>query len=196
MRKAARILITASIVLGLAGIGFAQERDGEGANTHTETATMDPADQLNVAQEVVAGGERLSGRIASMMNEAQRDKDIIRVNCLDDKLTRVNANLRTARTRLNMLEAQSDPQLRSQAITVLLVLGQKFQVLDQEASQCLGQHLFETGATRLEQEIESSMLNALQAVDPQVVPPLTGELAPDLSGNQTPPIVTEVSPSS
>ena len=38
------------------------------------------------------------------------------------------------------------------------MLGQKLQVLDQEAHQCVGQATYETGATKVVTEIDTSML--------------------------------------
>jgi VCBS repeat-containing protein len=112
--------------------------------------------QLSDAEAVVSRGERLASRITAMVAQAQREKDIIRVNCLDDKLAQVNANIRTAKSRLNRMRSTTDPQSLMQARTVMMVLGQKFQVLDQESSQCVGQNVFETGSTELDTVIDNA----------------------------------------
>jgi VCBS repeat-containing protein len=91
-----------------------------------------------------------------MKTQAEREQDIIRVNCLNTKLAEVNANLRNAKSRLNSLRQETDKQLVMQAFTVMIVLGQKFDTLDQEANQCVGQNVFEPGATKVDTEISSN----------------------------------------
>lgn len=177
------IAITTSLFLGLAAPSFSQEQVGD-------TAAI-AADQLTAAQDIVSGAERLSTRISTMVSQAQREKDIMRVQCLDDKLAQVNANLRTARARLSVLEAQRDPQMRAQAMTVLQVLDQKFQVLDQEASQCIGQNIFETGTTKLETDIDLGRVPTAEESNPTIIPDLlSADVVVAGETNTTPPIET------
>lgn len=132
-------------------------------------------EQLSEAQAIVTRGERLSAQVGAMKTQAEREKDIIRVNCLNTKLAEVNANLRNAKARLDALRNEIDPQRRIQAVTVMIVLGQKFDVLDQEAGQCIGQNVFETGATKVDSSIDTTVVpneqEAATATVPQVVPP-------------------------
>lgn len=132
-------------------------------------------EQLSEAQAIVTRGERLSAQVGAMKTQAEREKDIIRVNCLNTKLAEVNANLRNAKARLDALRNEIDPQRRIQAVTVMIVLGQKFDVLDQEAGQCIGQNVFETGATKVDSSVDTTVVpneqEAATATVPQVVPP-------------------------
>lgn len=93
-----------------------------------------------------------------MMEEARKQADIIRVTCLDDKLTQINANVRTAEARLKALKAAVDPGRKQHEHTVLSVVGQKLQVLHREAQQCVGQQMFETGRTKVVTEIDAELL--------------------------------------
>lgn len=113
------------------------------------------AQQLSEAQAVVSRGERLSAQVAAMKTQARNEKDILRVNCLNTKLSEINANLRTAKARLNALRNETDPQRRMQAHNVMIVLGQKFDVLEQQASQCIGQAVFESGSSKAPPPSES-----------------------------------------
>ena len=83
---------------------------------------------------------------------------MIRVTCLNDKLTQINANLRTAQGRFTNLQRTVDTDQRNHELTVLTVLGQKLQVLDQESNQCIGQDLYETGPTKIITEIDTRAL--------------------------------------
>lgn len=139
-----RILIFACAWLVLAG-GSALADDG---------ATAPSGDLVENGQKVVTRGENLSRRVTRMLSEARRAKDIIRVTCLSNKLTQINALLGNARQRLDGLKSSADPGQRTHEATVLSVLDQKFQVLDQEAAQCVGQSMFETGTTKVETKID------------------------------------------
>jgi hypothetical protein len=117
-----------------------------------------PAEQMSAADAIVTRGNGLSQRVTQMLDDARRDADVIRVTCLNDKLTQINANLRTAQSRYASLQRTVDAEQRKHELTVLSVLGQKLQVLDQEANQCVGQDLYETGPTKIITEIDTSLL--------------------------------------
>jgi len=125
-------------------------------------------------------------RMSAMLEEARREADIIRVTCLNDKLTQVNANMRTAQTRMSAFESASDPETRNHEATVLGVLGQKFQVLDQEANRCVGQDIYDTGSTKVQTEIDTALLPYEEDVSIPTPPPPSAipELPPFSSGTK------------
>jgi hypothetical protein len=91
---------------------------------------------------------------------------------LNDKLTQINANLRTAQSRYASLQRIVDAEQRKHELTVLSVLGQKLQVLDQESNQCVGQDLYETGPTKITTEIDTSLLPfETNPTSPQIITP-------------------------
>ena len=122
------------------------------------TQQLSHADQLSSADAIVNRGNTLSQRVAQMLDDARRESDVIRVTCLNDKLTQINANLRTAQGRFTNLQRTVDTDQRNHELTVLTVLGQKLQVLDQESNQCIGQDLYETGPTKIITEIDTRAL--------------------------------------
>ncbi len=156
------LVLTGLLASASYGLAVAQgEEDGagdpEGSVDAQRRANLSPEEQLEEAHRIIVRGEDLSRRVQAMLDEARQERDIIRVTCVNDKLTQVNANLRTAQQRFEQLqdavEAQ-DSSRRNHEYTVILVLGQKFVVLDREAAQCIGQDIFETGATRVLTEID------------------------------------------
>ena len=128
------------------------------AGTRAVPAQLSHSDQLSSADTIVNRGNTLSQRVAQMLDDARREADVIRVTCLNDKLTQINANLRTAQSRYSTLQRTIDTDQRNHELTVLTVLGQKLQVLDQESNQCIGQDLYETGPTKIITEIDTSVL--------------------------------------
>jgi hypothetical protein len=162
------------------------------ATTTGTTATaaprvLSPADQLTVSEGIVQRGNVLSQRVSQMLDEARRETDMIRVTCLNDKLTQVNANLRTAQSRLAALQKAPDKEQRDHEYTVLSVLGQKLQVLDQEANQCVGQDLYETGPTKIVTEIDTSLMPFEDdpRTPPIMLPPSLFEAPPNASSTGT-----------
>jgi hypothetical protein len=155
----------AALVSGAAATVGAQPTSATSARTTpslapsaTRRVAVNPAEQAASVRTVVQRGSVLTQRLSQMLEEARREADIIRVTCLNDKLTQANANMRTAQSRLGAFENATDPEQKSHEATVLNVLGQKFQLLDQEANRCVGQDMYETGSTKVLTEIDTALL--------------------------------------
>jgi hypothetical protein len=168
-----RFVLLGAVLLG-GGLAVAQDEaeqqsEEEGEVDVRRRAALTPEEQLAEGERIATRGTQLSRRLQTMLDEARRERDIILVTCLDDKLTQVNANLRTLTQRLEShrqaIDGQ-DPGRRDHEFTVITVLGQKFDVLEQEANQCLGQDVFETGATRVTSVIDPDV----PVEDPVVTP--------------------------
>ena len=182
-----------SIVM-FTGFVLAQTDEGEGTGLTAEEevevrrrANLSPEEQRQQGVLVVQRGEDLSRRVQSMLDEARQERDIIRVTCVNDKLTQVNANLRTAQQRFEQLNdaiAANDSGRRNHEFTVLIVLDQKFVVLDREAAQCIGQDIYETGATRVTTEIDPETPELDPTILPEVEVPVMPYIPPPRSGDR------------
>ncbi|MDB4987504.1 MAG: hypothetical protein JWN04_2682 [Myxococcaceae bacterium] len=121
-------------------------------------AAVTPAEQLAQADVISRRADQLAQRLSKMLDESRRDKDILRANCVNRKLTEVNANTRNIQQRAQALRdanATNDEARRGHEFTVLTVLGQKLESLDQEATQCLGQSVYEPGASQVVTTIQA-----------------------------------------
>ncbi len=156
-------------LLGLVPVVGAQPGGTEGGAPAAEggasfvpvrrTAEVPPEEQMNEARRIQESAERIARRVQSMLDEARREKDIIRVTCLNDKLTQIDTNRRTLASRVSRFQdaaSSGDTERRNHEFTVISVLGQKFRALEQEANQCIGQDVFETGATRVTVDVDPS----------------------------------------
>jgi hypothetical protein len=149
----------------LTGTGLAQGDDKSLGNDANEEASGQAVQNLSAdvqieeGQSVVAYGNNLNERVSNTLNDARKESDIIRITCLNDKLTQINANLRNAQQRLEALMGAVDRDTRNHEYLVLMVLKQKLKTLDQEAGQCVGQDIFETGNTQVTTEIDPSVAN-------------------------------------
>lgn len=146
---------------------------GSGTNVRVG-ADLSPADQLTEGQRILSNGQSLSSRVQGMLDQSRIDGDVLRVTCLDDKLTQVNAHVRTLGDRVEALQEAvrlADEARRNHEFTVIVVLGQQLVVLDRAASECIGQDLYEVGTTRV-----------VTTIDPN---------NPDIDPSQFPGIVVE-----
>jgi hypothetical protein len=197
-----------ALLLGMAS-AHAQENSGTGTlnisrtssqsgNAEVEVggvqarAVVDPAEQIAQAEQIARRAGQLAERLSKMLAEARREKDIMRANCVNRKLTEVNANTRNVQQRAKALRdanTSSDQARRNHEFTVLTVLSQKLNSLDQEATQCLGQSVYEPGASQVITTIpeDSPMLNP-SVIDPATaappsisVPPPNLNSPPDMS---------------
>ena len=135
-------------------------------------AAVTPEEQLREASAISSRASKLAERLSKMLDEARRERDIMRANCVNRKLTEVNANTRNVEQRMRALRdasAAGDDARRSHEFTVLTVLSQKLDQLDQEATQCLGQSIYEPGAAQIVTTIQSGGPD----YDPTVIEPAT-----------------------
>jgi len=85
--------------------------------------------------------------------QARRNKDVIRLNCLLDKQAQLKANLTTADNALSALRdnvARHDEGGGVHEYTRLTIIHQKAQVLASEGQACVGEDLAFVGATRVD----------------------------------------------
>lgn len=169
-----------ALALLLGGGHVAAQAQDEG-QTEGEDQAPEPtsgADQLAKAKGIQANGEALAARLQTMLKAARDSGDIVKVTYLNDKLTQSNANLRTVKQRVEALDravAVSDEAAAKHEYTVLSVLSQKFQTLGQEASQCVGQDMYEPGASQVVTEVAPGTTTVdpanVGSVNPSVTPP-------------------------
>jgi hypothetical protein len=181
---------SSSVVALLLGFATAHAQDATGNRTVTVSGTatptstdvevggvrtqaaVTPAEQLEQANQIVRRAGTLAERLSKMLDEARREKDIMRANCVNRKLTEVNANTRNVEQRAQALKAAAqtnDEARRSHEFTVLTVLAQKLNSLDQEATQCLGQSVYEPGAS----QIVTTVSQGSPTVNPSFIDPAT-----------------------
>lgn len=188
MRVGRSALVALLIMIAVGGIGYVAAQDeggddgdaGDGATGEIAArrrADLTPAEQLAESQRTTERGEQLSRRVASMLDEARRENDVIRVTCLDDKLTQINAHRRTLGARTESLQEASqvgDEGRRNHEFTVISVLAQNLTELERAANECIGQDIFETGTTRVTTTIDPNTPDE----DPTVLPEVPGPDVP------------------
>lgn len=101
---------------------------------------------------------RISGvvtRIETLLKEARDQKDIIRINCLQDKLIQARASSGVAEKAFTTMQdgiAKADRGASFHEFTRITIVNQSVQVLAGEAETCVGEELSYVGATRVDVE--------------------------------------------
>jgi hypothetical protein len=101
--------------------------------------------------------EEVAKRIQVLVEEARKQKDIIRINCLTDKLVQVKANQNISdRSAQAMADssARNDRDAAFHEYTRITIVNQNLQVLGGEAEACVGEDLSYVGATRVDVDTE------------------------------------------
>ncbi|MCC7537425.1 MAG: hypothetical protein IT379_14475 [Deltaproteobacteria bacterium] len=145
-------MLAATLVLGV-GVGAAVAQDRgrdtaqEGEISGRRRARLTGPEQREEGRRMVRRGEQISRRVTGLLDDARRERDILRITCLNDRLTQVNVNLRTAHVRIRALEDAiegNDESRRNHEFTIIIVLDQKWRQLEREAQECIGTGMFDT----------------------------------------------------
>ena len=189
-----RHALCATLVVG-GSLGYAVAQEGsdstvdvikvEPMGPSTEKEPLSPEAQAKAAKAAVANASASCSAQSQALQSAKRYKDIIRATCLDDKLAQCNANLQNLKRRqtaLNGAIQANDAGSRNHEFTVIGVLSRKFKMLQQAANQCVGQDLFDTGDTKVRQEVDLFAPDADPAVIVPVPEPPIPYIPPPVSG--------------
>ena len=153
-------VFSACVVLGSAA---AQTPGTAGTVDVKAGSSVTSGDQAALAEQYVTKMQTAASRIRHLLDEARRQKDVVKTTCLSDKLAQIEVGIRSAKEReksLNAAIARSDTDVRNHEFAVMNVLRQRAEQLDAEASQCIGEELgFPGGDTRIS-----------FAVDPNIAP--------------------------
>jgi len=108
-------------------------------------ADLSPEERVGRSKELVGSIERSAQSIQRQLQMARKERDVVRVLCLNDKLNQVDVALRSAQDRVSALDAaarRQDADRSRHEYTVLEVLADRVRVLVGESNQCIGE---ETG---------------------------------------------------
>src|SRR5215831_10064647 len=143
MRRYAR---SAAVVLLLSGSVYAARRVQTQAPgtptlpdvdlTFRQQANLTPQEMLDQARKDMNAMQSALKRVVDLQELARRQNDIIKLNCVNDKLVQVKAAItigEPSMTDLHEAIARNDDGARIHAFTKVTVATQKVQVLMQEA---------------------------------------------------------------
>jgi hypothetical protein len=98
---------------------------------------------------------------------AYKARDLIRMTCIDDKLSQMNTVFKLAEPRLGSIrEAQSDLLVMRQRFSILQQARERIAVLASELEQCSGDNLFAIPTGRIPQETQHETENVYDPTRP------------------------------
>jgi hypothetical protein len=122
--------------------------------------TVTPEDMLAQSRDYFRAMNEVQKRIQLLQEQSKRQKDIIRLNCVTDKLVQVKVNINIAEQSMASLQeniARVDEGGRTHEFTRLTIINQKVQVLGAEAENCIGEDLSFVGATRVDVDVDPNI---------------------------------------
>ena len=122
--------------------------------------TLTPEEMVNQSRDYAKSMNEVLKRIQVLQDQAKRDKDIIRLNCVTDKVVQVRVNISIAEQSMASLQeavTRADEGERTHEFTRLTIVNQKVQVLGAEAENCIGEDLSFVGATKVDIEIDPNI---------------------------------------
>ena len=115
---------------------------------------------VNQSREYAKNMGEVLKRIQVLQDQAKREKDIIRLNCVTDKVVQVRVNISIAEQSMAALQeavTRADEGERTHEFTRLTIVNQKVLVLGAEAENCIGEDLSFVGATKVDVEIDPNI---------------------------------------
>lgn len=122
--------------------------------------TLTPQEQVAESAKHVARMEQAAGGVRKMLEEARKQRDVVKTLCLNDKLSQIDVAIRSGRDRRTQLQAavnRNDAELSNHEFTILTVLRQRSEQLVAEANQCIGEEAAFVGDTRTKVTIDPSI---------------------------------------
>jgi hypothetical protein len=186
------VVVSALVVGGVrAGVARAQstppsnQSNTSGEVGGTRSAQLTPQQQLQNTARIIAEMGVARRNVSQMLDRANQERDIIKVNCLNDKLTQIDVAIRSAREHQELLQTAvsvSNDNQRNHEYALIVIFQQRVRALDVEARQCVGEDAAGFGEGT---EIGLRIAPTIPTEELDLVPTATGEVyvPPTLSPN-------------
>ncbi len=155
-----RSLQRATVFVVAASFALAQERTGSSVersrgdenaavnvSNPVENANIPDSEKVRISSQSI-GQMRVSLRDAlGKLEEARSTKDVVKLNCVNEKLTRIKGLLRISEqsdVQLQESVAKKETDSSKQEFIKISIAGQKVEQLHAEIEQCIGQLAFRT----------------------------------------------------
>ncbi len=160
LRRFAHAAAFVALLGASAAFAFAAEDATDAGIDFRKTVTLTPQETLAQSKDYYKKMQDVQKRILSLQSKARHDKDVVKLNCVNDKLVQVKGHLVVTDQSMASMSsalARSDDAARQHEFTRLTILYQKVVTLGTEAEQCIGEDVSYVGATRVDVEIDPSI---------------------------------------
>ncbi|MBN2494769.1 MAG: hypothetical protein JXR96_09285 [Deltaproteobacteria bacterium] len=146
-----------------------QEKQTSGMDFE-KAAKMSDSQKLSLATQYLGEMKEVLSQVLGLLKEARAEKDVIKVNCVNEKLTNIKGLIRIAEQAditLQEAVAKNEQDTATHEFHKISISHQKIKVLKTEAEQCVGELAFAVGKTTVEVEVDEDLVPER---DPTAVP--------------------------
>jgi hypothetical protein len=144
------------------GNGSAPPANGAGAGAEGQVGfqrktSLTPQEQLVESGKHLSRMDAAASSVRKMLEEARKQRDVVKTLCLNDKLSQIDVAVRSARDRRTQLQEavnRNDAELTNHEFTIMTVLRQRTEQLVAEANQCIGEESAFIGDTKTTVQID------------------------------------------
>lgn len=137
------------VVVATAGGAAAQSAGGApqpgateaGAAAVGRQVSLTPQEEVTEAAAILSRMESSRGMVRRALEQARAERDVVKVLCLNDKLTQIDVVIRSSMDRKATLEtaaARNDVDLANHSFTLLTIFRQRVENVTTEANACIG----------------------------------------------------------
>ncbi len=155
---------TSIAVVSFALIGataaFAAVGDSDVGIDFRKSIMLSPQETVAQSRDYYKKMQETLRRVQQLQAKAKKDKDMVKLNCVNDKLTQLAGHMKVTDQSMSTLTldvAKGDDTARQHEFTRITILYQKVVTLGTEAEQCIGEDVSYVGATRVDVEIDPSI---------------------------------------
>lgn len=152
--------ISIIMVIMLSSAAFAQDKQPVTASSDfSKAASLSSAEKQDRARSYLDEMREVLGHVLKLLKEAREEKDVIKVNCVNEKLTSIKGLIRIseqAEMTLQEALAKGEKDTATHEFHKISISHQKIKVLRSEAEQCVGELAFAVGKTTVEVEVDKN----------------------------------------
>lgn len=132
------------------------------------TRTLSADEQQAQAGSYLTEMRTIDGEIVRLAKQARAENDLLKLNCINDKLMQVRGHrslARQARAELRAAALRRDAAEANHQFSKLTIIYQRVTVLGQEAQACVGEEAAYVGQTQVDLEVDPDVADAGDATD-------------------------------
>jgi hypothetical protein len=151
-----RYLVVISVIF-FGNTGWAQDSAKETASGFEDAAQIPDDEKLDRAASYLSEMKDMLRHILMKLKEAREEKDVIKVNCINEILTKVKGLLRIseqAEIALQEAIAKGEKQNSLHEFDKIKISHRKIRILRSDAEQCVGELAFAVGKTEVTVDVD------------------------------------------
>ena len=154
-------IIAIGMILSLATGAFAQSDEPEPITTRTaidfgKASKLSDSDKIDTASTYLGEMKDVLSAVLDLLKDAREEKDVIKLNCINEKLTSIKGLIRIseqADITLQEAVAKGEKDTATHEFHKMAISHQKLKILKTEAEQCVGELAVAVGKTTVEVEV-------------------------------------------